>query len=63
MKKLFIFIFSVLISASSIFAQDDLLDMINEGVDDGNDKVYATFKSYKLGNCQTVETAIINADP
>ena len=41
--------------SSLIFSQDDLLKMVNEG-NDTNDDVFATFKTYKLCNSQTIET-------
>ena len=39
-----------------IFSQDDLLSLVDEKKDEAPKKVYATFKTYKLGNAQTVET-------
>lgn len=38
------------------FSQDDLLKMVNEGNEDSNEDVFATFKTYKLCNSQTIET-------
>jgi len=40
----------------NIFAQDDLLTLVDDKKDEGAKKVYATFKTYKLGNAQTTET-------
>jgi hypothetical protein len=40
----------------NIFSQDDLLSLVEEKKDEGPKKVYATFKTYKLGNAQTIET-------
>ncbi len=54
MKK--IYISALFLSlASFVFSQDDLLKMVNEG-NDTNDDVFATFKTYKLCNSQTIET-------
>lgn len=39
-----------------IFSQDDLLSLVNEGNEKKHEKVFATFKTYKLGNAQTIET-------
>jgi hypothetical protein len=38
------------------FSQEDLLSLVDEKKDEGPKKVYATFKTYKLGNAQTIET-------
>ena len=40
----------------SVFAQEDLLSLVDDKKDEGPKKVYATFKTYKLGNAQTIET-------
>src|ERR1700741_3464120 len=40
----------------NIFSQDDLLSLVDDKKDEGPKKVYATFKTYKLGNAQTIET-------
>ena len=52
MKKLFIF----LLCSSPLFAQDDLLDMLNK--EDAKKVTYtqATFKGSRLINGQTIET-------
>jgi hypothetical protein len=39
-----------------IHAQDDLLDLVDEAKPQGPQKVFATFKTYRLGNAQTTET-------
>lgn len=38
------------------FSQEDLLSLVDDKKDEGPKKVYATFKTYKLGNAQTIET-------
>ena len=40
----------------SVFSQEDLLSLVDDKKDEGPKKVYATFKTYKLGNAQTIET-------
>lgn len=40
----------------SVLAQEDLLSLVDDKKDEGPKKVYATFKTYKLGNAQTIET-------
>ncbi|MBK9282881.1 MAG: hypothetical protein IPM51_01025 [Sphingobacteriaceae bacterium] len=51
------FLSAVLLVFSSIsFAQDDLLSLVDDGKSDPPQKVFATFKTYKLGNAQTTET-------
>lgn len=48
---------SVFISLSQVLcSQDDLLSLIDEKKDEGPKKVYATFKTTKIGNAQTIET-------
>lgn len=54
MKKLLLF--SVFVASGTLFAQDDLLSLVNEGAEKKHEKVYATFKTYKLGNAHTIET-------
>ncbi len=49
-----IFVLSVLFSAN-LFAQEDLLSLVDQK-DDGPRKVYATFKTTKIGNAQSIET-------
>lgn len=38
------------------FSQDDLLSLVDDKKDEGPKKVYATFKTYHLGNGQSIET-------
>lgn len=40
----------------SAHAQDDLLSLIDDKKDEGPRKVYATFKTVRIGNAQTIET-------
>lgn len=54
MKKIFLLLGLAL--SGVLFSQDDLLSIVNEGSDKKHEKVYATFKTYKLGNAQTTET-------
>ncbi len=50
------FIYSfLLLSSSVLYSQDDLLSLVGDTPEE-NKKVYATFKTYKLGNSQTIET-------
>lgn len=49
-------LFGTLAIAFSSFAQDDLLSLVEDKKDTGPEKVYATFKTYRLGNAQTTET-------
>lgn len=50
-----LFYLFILLNASKLFSQEDLLSLIPE--DKAEDKkVYATFKTYKIGNAQTIET-------
>lgn len=52
MKLLYAFL---LLNFSTLIAQDDLLSLINDDSKESQ-KVYATFKTFKIGNAQTVET-------
>jgi hypothetical protein len=50
-----LFYLFILLNTSALVAQEDLLSLIPD--DKAEDKkVYATFKTYKLGNSQTIET-------
>lgn len=49
---LFVFIFF----SKALLSQDDLLGLIEDKKDEGPKKVYATFKTVKIGNAQTIET-------
>lgn len=53
--RILLLILSILFS-QTIFSQEDLLSLVDEKKDDAPKKVYATFKTYKLGNAQTIET-------
>ena len=44
------------LSANILFAQDDLLSLIDDKKQDGPKKVYATFKTVRIGNAQSIET-------
>jgi len=54
MKKVLLFIAALF--SMNLFAQDDLLSMVEETKDEAPKKVYATFKTYRLGNGQSIET-------
>lgn len=45
----------IILNVSSFVAQDDLLSLISDDTQESR-KVYATFKTFKIGNAQTVET-------
>ncbi len=53
-----LFTAGVILSGSGLFAQDDLLNMLDSaaGVEKTHDKVFATFKGSKIINAQTTET-------
>lgn len=46
---------TLLLNSFSLFAQEDLLSLVGDSEKE-NKTVYATFKTYKIGNAQTVET-------
>jgi hypothetical protein len=46
----------LMMSSGAFFAQDDLLSLIDDKKDEGPKKVYATFKTVRIGNVQTIET-------
>ncbi len=48
--------FCLIIISNLLFAQEDLLSLVDDGKDEGPKKVYATFKTVKIGNAQTIET-------
>ena len=48
--------FFILILNLAAFAQDDLLSLVEDKKEEKSKKVYATFKTYRLGNGQSVET-------
>jgi hypothetical protein len=43
-------------TANLMFSQDDLLSLVEEKKDEAPKKVYATFKTVRIGNAQTIET-------
>jgi hypothetical protein len=51
-----IFILSFAFATSNVFSQDDLLDLVSDKKDEPAQKVYATFKTMRIGNAQTIET-------
>lgn len=51
-----IFIVAGFFSTMSLFSQDDLLSLVGDTEDEGPRKVYATFKTLRIGNAQTIET-------
>lgn len=53
--RIFLLVLAALFS-STVFSQEDLLSLVDDKKDEGPKKVYATFKTYKLGNAQTIET-------
>jgi hypothetical protein len=55
MVRIYLFTAALLLSLVS-FGQDDLLSMVDDGTKEPSKKVYATFKTYRLGNGQSVET-------
>lgn len=47
---------SLFFFVAGAFAQDDLLSLVDDKKDEGPKKVYATFKTVRIGNAQTIET-------
>jgi hypothetical protein len=47
---------SFILAGNTFYCQDDLLDLLDDKKDEGPVKVFATFKTYRLGNAQTIET-------
>jgi len=47
---------ALLFIGSSLLAQDDLLSLVEDPKDEAPKKVYATFKTVRIGNAQTIET-------
>ena len=43
-------------TATFLHAQEDLLSMVEAGEEEKPRRVYATFKTVKIGNAQTIET-------
>ncbi|MDI1354053.1 MAG: DUF5777 family beta-barrel protein [bacterium] len=58
MKKIMRSFFTAISCLSPLFfySQDDLLSLVDADTDAGPRKVYATFKTVKIGNAQTIET-------
>jgi hypothetical protein len=54
-KKSILFV-SIFSFASILFAQDDLLSLVEEPKSEKAKKVYATFKTVRIGNAQSIET-------
>ncbi len=52
----FLLCITILLTNLFSFAQDDLLSLVEETKAEPSQKVYATFKTYRLGNGQTIET-------
>ncbi len=55
-KKLIVFSAIALGVSTNLLAQDDLLSLVEEPKAKKSEKVYATFKTLKIGNAQTIET-------
>ncbi|MDO9000409.1 MAG: DUF5777 family beta-barrel protein [Bacteroidota bacterium] len=51
-----LFILALALYSGACFSQDDLLDLVTENKDEPVQKVYATFKTMRIGNAQTIET-------
>jgi hypothetical protein len=47
---------SFVLYAASVFSQDDLLSLVDDSKNNEPKKVYATFKTVRIGNAQTIET-------
>jgi hypothetical protein len=54
-KKIILFSTFIFLS-KALWSQDDLLSLIEDKKDQGPKKVYATFKTVRIGNAQTIET-------
>ncbi len=50
------FLFACVLSSNVILAQDDLLSLVDDKKDEAPKKVYATFKTVRICNAQTIET-------
>jgi hypothetical protein len=53
-KTIFILFFAF--TAGKTFSQEDLLDLVTDKKNESAQKVYATFKTVRIGNAQTIET-------
>src|SRR5882762_3601176 len=51
-----IFIIAFGLGSNMLFSQDDLLSLVEDKKDEAPKKVYATFKTVRIGNAQTIET-------
>lgn len=49
------YLFCILLLSSKLFSQEDLLSLVEEK-NEGPKKVYATFKTMRIANAQTIET-------
>src|SRR5688572_17133057 len=54
--KLPVLFFCALLAHSAIVAQEDLLSMVEDNKNEPAKKVYASFKTVKICNAQTIET-------
>jgi hypothetical protein len=54
--KFHLFILIGILSCTGIRSQEDLLSLVDDKKDEKPKKVFATFKTYRIGNAQTVET-------
>jgi hypothetical protein len=55
LKKL-IFLFTAIVCSNTLFSQEDLLSLVDDKKADAPKKVYATFKTVRICNAQTIET-------
>ncbi len=55
LKKQSLVVLAALLS-KAVMAQDDLLSLIDDKNEEGPKKVYATFKTVRIGNAQSIET-------
>lgn len=51
-----LFVLALFAGSNILLAQDDLLSLVDDQKDEGPKKVYATFKTVRIGNAQTIET-------
>ena len=58
MNKIYLLVFFVVINllTQTSFAQDDLMKMLDDSAPQKNEKVFATFKDFKIINAHTTET-------
>jgi hypothetical protein len=55
-SKTRVFLFALVMASTITYSQDDLLALVEDKTDEGPKKVYATFKTVRIGNAQTIET-------